>query len=303
MKILLAVSGGIDSVVLLNLLVKKKLAKFTGKEIPKIEKIVVASFNHAIHTKADAHEKFVRQLAGKYDLEFFSEKARKNLASEAQARDARYAFLEKIMKRERCDLVALAHHAGDQIETILLNLIRGSGMQGLSGMQEISGNKWRPLLQISKSKIENYAKRNHLKFVKDPTNLELKYSRNFLRKEILPKLEALNPKFEVALVRTSKIARENMDLISMLAKEWLRRFAKVKSVELTEFASLPVALKREVIREIYLAEIGDLQKIEEKHLAEIVELSQNLSGNKQKKFGKLVFKTAKRGGVRVLEWR
>jgi tRNA(Ile)-lysidine synthase len=303
MKILIAVSGGVDSVVLLDLLARKKLKNFANYSLePRTYTLSIAHFNHGIHKQAKTHEKFVEALAKQYSLDFFSECSKKKLKSEAEAREARYTFLEKVAKREKCDLIALAHHAGDQSETIFLNLIRGSGMQGLGGMQEFSGKKWRPLLQIPKEKIEKYARKNKLKFVTDPTNLETIYSRNFLRKEILPKLQKLNPKVEDSILRTSRIARENLELIALLAKEWLLRFMQQKSIELAAFNSLPNALKREVVRMIYFEEVGDLRGVEEKHIEEILKLAQNTSGNKQKQFGKLNFKTGKRGGLRVLAW-
>ncbi len=304
MNILVAVSGGVDSVVLLNLLAKKKLEKFTNHQLPSTNyDLTIVHFNHAIHAKSDAHEKFVKKLAEKYELEFFSEKAKKKLKSEAEAREARYRFLQNVAKKVDADLIALAHHAGDQAETILFNLIRGSGITGLGGMREVSGKLWRPLLQTPKEKILTYAKHAKLKWVEDPTNLETKYSRNFLRKEILPKLKRLNPKFEDAIVRTGRIARENAELMSSLAAEWLQRFKKEKSINLAGFNSLPPTLKREVIRTIYLEEVGDLRRIEEKHLEEILTLARNPSGGKQKKLGKLTFQTAKKGGVRIFTWR
>ncbi|MFH1546279.1 MAG: tRNA lysidine(34) synthetase TilS [Patescibacteria group bacterium] len=311
MKILIAVSGGVDSVVLLDLLANGKLEKFTNCKLQTdICQLFIAHFNHAIHSKADAHEKFVKNLARKYSLEFFSGKAKKKLKSEAEAREARYEFLEKIAGKIGAEQIALAHHAEDQVETIFLNLIRGSGLAGLGGMRKFAGisarskiSLWRPLLEISKSKIENYAKKNRLKFVSDPTNRDSKFLRNFLRREILPKFEKLNPKFGEAILRISKLARENAEFTNLLAAEWLRRFEKNKSVELPEFNSLPPALKREVIREIYSQEIGNLRGIEEKHVEEILALARNPRGGKEKKFGKIIFKTARKRGVRILEWR
>jgi tRNA(Ile)-lysidine synthetase-like protein len=305
MKILIAVSGGADSVVLLDLLAKKKLAKFLGSQQPETrnQQLAIAHFNHGIHKQAKVHEKFVEALAKQYDLEIFVGKAKQKLKNEAEARDARYAFLEKVAKSENCDRIALAHHADDQIETIFLNLIRGSGLTGLAGMAETAGCKWRPLLGIPKSKIADFAKKQKLKFVVDPTNSDEKFTRNFLRRDILPRIGKLNPKYQMAILRFAKIGRENLELISLLAQEWLLRFTQKKSIALAAFSALPNALKREVIRMIYLTAVGDLRGIEEKHIEEVLELAGNPAGGKKKKLGKLEFRTAKQGGVRVFSWK
>lgn len=306
MKILVAVSGGVDSVVLLDLLARGKLANFLKDENLQSKilnlKLLVAHFNHKIHREADRQEKFVEQLAAKYGLEFFGSKAKKKLKSEAEARDARFEFLEKICERENCDHIALAHHADDQIETIFLNLIRGSGLAGLAGMTEMAGCKWRPFLGIPKSKIADFAKKQKLKFVVDPTNSDEKFARNFLRRDILPRVEKLNPQYRMAILRFAKIGRENLELTNLLAAEWLRRFATKRAIELTEFFNLPDVLKKAVLCQIYLAEVGNLQKIEEKHFAEILTLAGNPAGGKSKKFGALEFRTTKQGGARVLVW-
>jgi tRNA(Ile)-lysidine synthase len=306
MKILIAVSGGVDSVVLLDLLARGELANFLKDENLKSKilnlKLSVAHFNHKIHREADRQEKFVEKLSKKYGLKFFSGKARRKLKSEAEARDARFEFLEKICERENCDRIALAHHADDQVETIFLNLIRGSGLTGLAGMAETAGCKWRPLLRIPKSKIADFAKKQKLEFVVDPTNSDEKFTRNFLRRDILPRIGKLNPQYRMAILRFAKIGRENLELISLLTQEWLLRFTQKKSIELAAFSALPNALKREVIRMIYSTAVGDLRGIEEKHIEEILKLAENPAGGKKKKLGKLEFRTAKQDGVRIFSW-
>jgi tRNA(Ile)-lysidine synthase len=303
MKIIVAVSGGVDSVVLLDLLARKKLEKFLNCKLPATNyQLVVAHFNHAIHSEADKQEIFVKKIAAKYELEFVSEKSKRKLRSEAEARDARYKFLNRIAEKFSAERIATAHHADDAVETILFNLIRGSGLQGLSGMNDLNGKIWRPLLGISKKQIEAYAKRNKLKWVADPTNTDLNYSRNFIRRKIIPDLEKLNPKAADAILRISKLARENTEFLQTLAMDWLQRFGKQKSIPLMDFNSLPNPLQREIIREIYLNEVGNTLKIEEKHFSEILDLAKSGVGNKQKKFGKLLFKTTRKDKIRVLSW-
>lgn len=303
MKVVVAVSGGVDSVVLLDLLAKKKLAKFLVRKLEKIEVLGVAHFNHSIHREADAQQKFVEQLAAKYRLPFFTKTSSRKLKSEAEARAARYEFLEKIAKQEKADVLALAHHTDDQVETIFLNLIRGSGLAGAIGMTEFVGKKWRPFLEVPKTQIITYAKKAKLKFVVDPTNADPNFSRNYLRAEILPKMRQLNPRLNEGVLRFAKIARENFELTNLLANEFLRRTEKTQTIPLMEFGVLPPAVAKAIIRAIYLREIGNLQKIEEHHVAEILELARNPAGNKKKKMGELTFQTAKLAGQRVLSWK
>lgn len=304
MKVLVAVSGGIDSVTLLDLLAKKRLAKFVDHQPPTTNyQLSVVHFNHKIHRDADKHEAFVKKLAIKYDLPFFSEHSKRKLKSEAEAREARYRFLRKTARKVGADCIALAHHLDDQVETILLNLIRGTGLLGLGGMGEYRDQLWRPLLSVPKQKIATYTKRNSLKFVRDPTNSATQYTRNFLRNKVLPDLEKLNPKVTEAILRVARAARESAEFSSLLADEWLRRFGKARSVPLAEFSSLPRAIQKTVVREIYHQQVGNLMGIEEKHLEEVVALAKNPQGGKQKQFGKLIFRTGKRGKERVLTWK
>ena len=307
MKIVVAVSGGLDSVALLHLLARGKLAEFLKIENrkSKIEnrKLIVAHFDHRIHGESRAHAQFVEKLAAKYRLPFFGGKSRRKLKSEADARDARFEFLEKVAAREKCDRIALAHHADDQVETIFLNIVRGSGLRGLGGMSEFAGKKWRPLLGVSKSELAKFAAREKLKFVDDPTNAESNYSRNFLRREILPKLRKLNPKMDAAILRLARQSRENLELANEVAAEFLARTADGKSLPLAQFTALPPAVAKSVIREIYFREVGNLRKIESLHLDEILELARNPAGGKRKKFGELIFRTGKEGDNRILSWK
>lgn len=303
MKILIAVSGGVDSVVLLDLLTKQKLEKFLSCQLPSTSyHLSIAHFNHAMQRNADKQEKLVKQLAQKYGVDFYTEKTKKKLRSEAEAREARYAFLNRVAEEICAERIVTAHHADDAVETILFNLIRGSGIAGLGGMNELNGKIWRPLLGVSKTKLETYAKKNKLKWVKDPTNKNLNYKRNFIRKEILPRCAKINPQAQEAILRIGRQARENAEFVKLLAEEWLRRFRKRNAIPLAEFNSLPVALQREIIREIYLDKIGNTLRLEEKHFSEVLELARSGVGNKQKRFGKLIFKTMRSDGIRVLVW-
>lgn len=173
-----AVSGGVDSVVLLDLLAKS----------PGID-LVVAHFDHGIRPDSSADQRFVEELARKYDLDFVSNNGQLGAnASEALARKKRYEFLEKVRRDKKATAIITAHHQDDLLETAIINLIRGTGRRGLTALK--SNNRvMRPLLNYSKLDIKNYAKANQLDWREDSTNSDPKYLRNQVRHNILPKID------------------------------------------------------------------------------------------------------------------
>ncbi len=178
-KYVLAVSGGVDSMVLLDLLVRQK-----GLEL------VVAHFNHGIRDDAGEDEKLVTQTAKKLGLPIEVGRARLGKgASEAAAREARYKFLGKVRQKHRAAAIITAHHQDDLLETALLNILRGSGRRGLTAMQH-NPKIMRPLLNTPKADILAYAKRRKIKWREDETNKDLRYRRNYLRAKVLPRLTA-----------------------------------------------------------------------------------------------------------------
>ncbi len=299
MKLVLAISGGVDSVVLLDALANEQLAKIA--QTSSTNTITLAYFNHGTPHGQKA-ELFVKKLAKKYELPLELGRTKQKLTSEAEFRKARYKFLNNLKKKLKADWIVTAHHADDQVETVLLNLIRGSGLAGLSGMNEYTNSIWRPLIHTSKAELEQYAKQHKLKFITDPSNKNPKYARNRLRAKVLPELEQINPRAREALLRASEQAQVTHKFLKLTAQKWLKTNAKSKALLLQKFTKLPSALAIAILREIYLVEIGHLQKLEEKHFAEILKLAGNPAGNKQKKLGQLVFQTGKRSGARVLIW-
>lgn len=181
---ILAFSGGPDSMYLLHFLLKKG------------EKPVLAHLNHGLRGKeSDLDEKFCKKIAKKHGLPFESEKISiKAPGIEEKARNARYKFLEKIRRKYKAKKIYTAHHLNDNLETVLLNFIRGTGLNGLTGIK--SDKIERPLLQIPKSEILSFLKKNKIPYRKDSSNLDTKFSRNFIRHEIIPKLKKLNPNLE-----------------------------------------------------------------------------------------------------------
>lgn len=168
MYVVVAVSGGIDSVVLLDMLVK------SGEH-----HLVVAHFDHGMRDDSAADARFVQELAKKYGLEFVSRRDNLRGANEAEARDARYEFLFEQAKKRQAKL-ATAHHLDDLVETVVMNMRRGTRWRGLACMSD--DRILRPLLKRTKSELRDYATNNHLEWVEDETNSQDKYTRNQIRR-------------------------------------------------------------------------------------------------------------------------
>lgn len=176
-KYIVAVSGGVDSVVLLDLLSKNKNLD-----------LVVAHFDHGIRQESANDRDFVSKLADSYGLPIKVGEGRLGSeVSEDIARKARYDFLFEVLTNEGAQAILTAHHQDDVVETVIFNILRGTGRKGvtaLSNQKEIL----RPMLAITKKEILDYAKQNKLSWVEDKTNLDTKYTRNWIRHVLLPKM-------------------------------------------------------------------------------------------------------------------
>lgn len=277
--LIVGVSGGPDSTALLNL-----LAEFS-REV-KI-KIVVAHVNHGIRGReADRDEDFVKSLAKKRGLKFevLRVKLLGKAALEERGRQVRREFFEKLFKEYKARWIVTAHTQDDQIETIFMNFLRGSGPAGLKGM-ELAGRKYlKPLLDISKKEIFEYLKAQELKFCKDRTNEDTSFRRNFVRKKILPLIFSLgkperlakqmpfcaskttnNPDFRKTILRNGVLFGQIDKWLAAEAKNFLKRNARQRSrgrmqgnehgnalFHRAEFQKLPEAVKMAVIQEAYL---------------------------------------------------
>ena len=174
---IVAVSGGVDSVVLLDL-----LSKQTDLHL------IVTHFDHGIRSDSATDAQFVKKLADKYNLTFELGSAQLGAdASEEKARDARYAFLNSTKAKHDALQIITAHHSDDIVETIIINLTRGTGWRGLSSLRSTK-SILRPLLDFTKSDILQYAKDHNLEWVEDSTNQDLRYLRNEIRHKIVAKM-------------------------------------------------------------------------------------------------------------------
>jgi tRNA(Ile)-lysidine synthetase-like protein len=209
-----AVSGGVDSMVLLDL-----LTRIGGMEL------VVAHFEHGIRDDSVEDLRHVEAAAGRYGLPFVY--ARGNLgknASEVAAREARYAFLHKVRCDRSAQAIVTAHHQGDLVETALINLARGTGRQGLSALKS-TDTVIRPLLGHTKQQLIDYATANNITWREDSTNSDERYLRNYLRRRVLP---AMTPEQHEQLLRHIYMARHLNDKIDtilrpMIQQGWLDR--------------------------------------------------------------------------------
>lgn len=200
-KILLAVSGGIDSVVLTDLFSHLR---------QHYQQVALAHCNFQLRgTASDNDEAFVQQLAQHYDFPFFVTRFETYTLAKVQkgsiqmvARNLRYEWFNKLKEKEGYDYIATAHHQSDTTETVLLNLVRGTGIAGLHGIKQKQGTIIRPLLFASRQEIETYAAENQLKWREDASNKDNKYYRNRLRNEVIPVLKTMNPNLEKTLAQS-----------------------------------------------------------------------------------------------------
>ena len=223
-RLILALSGGIDSMVLADLLLKMK-ADF-----------VAAHCNfHLRGEESDGDEQFVREFAEKNGIQCFvkhfdTEKyaAEHGISIEMAARDLRYAWFEELRQKLGYDKIVVAHHADDQAETFFINLLRGAGLNGLKGMKPQNGVIIRPLLWASREQIHQYAVENQILWREDHTNAESVYLRNKIRNQLLPVFDELHPEARQGLYKSLEHLSSENELYRELLKEKLAQIVMQK---------------------------------------------------------------------------
>lgn len=204
--VLLAVSGGKDSMTMLDL--------FNYFKYELKLNLVVCHFNHSLRDDADRDEKFVKIQCEKYGLKFYSKKEdvllysnENKLSTEEGARFLRYKFFDEVKRIENLEYIATAHNKNDLAETVIMRILRGTGINGLIGIQSERGDLIRPILNFSRDEIEKYIEENNIPFVEDKTNFEELYLRNKIRLNLFPILKnEYNPRILDAISRLSNIA-------------------------------------------------------------------------------------------------
>ena len=206
--------------------------------------LIVAHFNHGIRSDSKKDEELVEQTAEKLHLAF--EVGYGNLgsaASEEQAREARYDFLNKVKKKHHASAIITAHHQDDLLETAILNIIRGSGRRGLSAIAENPDIK-RPLLHWDKEDIMAYAKKHDLHWREDPTNTDEKYLRNYIRHSLMPKFS--QKERQKLLSELNKITLGNR-VINQEIANLSQNLAKDRAINRADFTNLPNEVANEVL--------------------------------------------------------
>ena len=248
--------------------------------------VCAAHLNHMLRGKdADNDEEFTRRKCEEYRVSYVSERIdvasyakERGESTELAARNVRYDFLRRAKKRFSADKIATAHNANDNLETVLFNISRGSGIDGLCGIPPVREDIIRPLLEVTRNEIEEYAKTKKIDFCTDKTNDETIYSRNKLRHIALPALSEINPSAVENASRMSKLLREDAEFLKKEALRYAEDIAVSENVcKRNEFVKLPGAISGRVSEIFAKRALGkDEYTLEYKHISDIRKLA---SGN------------------------
>ena len=288
-SIVIGVSGGPDSMTLLNVLInlKQKLG---------ISKIVVATVNHMIREEAEEETKFVENFCESHGIEFYLKKVdvqeeakSKKTSTELAGRNARYDFFEEVLKKTGSNKIATAHNLNDNAETVLMNLLRGSGVSGLKGIEKIRDGKFiRPIIECKRSEIEQYCVDNKLNPRYDKTSNENTYTRNRIRNMLIPYIEEnFNPNIVDSLNRLSTIATKEDEYIHKIVENSFKNIMITADIskkeiilDLKKFNELDEVIKSRLILYTISEILGTSQGIEKIHIEDIIKLCGNNIGNK-----------------------
>ncbi len=300
-KLVVAVSGGPDSVCLLHILARRQ------KELGV--KLHLAHLNHQLRgLESEADAEYVAELSRQLGIPATIERRdvkgyqkQKRLSLEEAAREVRYRFLVEVAESIGTERVAVGHTRDDHIETILMHLIRGTGTRGLRGLQAVT--PWppagksltiiRPLLEISHQETEDYCRRHRLSPRLDASNLSLSPLRNRIRQQLLPLLLSYNPRLAETLLRTGRIASDDIDFLdeqtAQLWDEIARQEGESIILDRESFEPLSPALKRYLLRASVEKLLGSAKDIEMRHIEEMMSLTTKPAGKRLNLPGGLTF--------------
>jgi tRNA(Ile)-lysidine synthase len=267
-KVLIAVSGGADSVCLLEALVS--LRKGMGIDI------VVANMDHCLRGKeSERDSSFVRELSSKLDLPFAYKKVnvrsagKRGTSTEEQAREKRYAFLREAAGKNGCGVIATGHTMDDQAETVLMRVVYGASPLGLAGIPPVrdegSCRLIRPLIRVGREEIIAFLKKGGSSFVEDSSNKNVRFLRNSLRLEVLPFLEKYNPKLKRSLVNLSDAVREDLAFLESEQRKIAGKYANSTKVAIKDMILQPKALRKQVFKALFKRAGGNVKKLTYRH--------------------------------------
>ena len=290
-KVVIGVSGGPDSMTLLNVLnnLKEKLGI----------KIYVAHINHMIREEADEETEYVKEFCEKIGVDFFykridveSEAKKLKIGTEEAGRNIRYKFFDEILNKVGANQIATAHNSNDNAETVLMNIIRGTSVSGLKGIEKIRDGKYiRPIIECNRDEVEEYCKENNLNPRYDKTNLENIYTRNKIRNLLIPFIKKeFNPNIIEGINRLSNIAFEEEQFINKIVEtEYKKLLISVNNREdnkkeivlnMKEFNILDYVIKSKLVLYAISKVAGSTTGIEKVHVDDIIKLCKNNIGNK-----------------------
>lgn len=287
-KIVLGVSGGPDSMCMLDIIRELKEKKIIDFDI------YVAHINHMIREEAIEDEKYVQDYCQKYNIECYIKRAdvlriadENKIGTEEAGRKVRYDFFEEVLRKTGANKIAIAHNKNDKIETIIMHLLRGSGLSGLKGIQPIRDNKYiRPLIECERQEIEQYCEERKLHPRIDKTNFENEYTRNKIRNIVIPYIQKeFNPNIIQTLSRLSEVATDESNYIELQTQKAYNKLFLEKSdkqivLNLKVFNEQDNVIQKRLILKTIKELNGSTDRIEKVHIEDIIKLCTNNIGNK-----------------------
>ena len=289
-KIVLGVSGGPDSISMLDILNEIRIDKTNNLDF----NIVVAHVNHMIREEAGEDLEFVKNFCNKIGVEFCSKSidiqkiANNNkIGTEEAGRNARYEFFDEILEKTNSKKIAIAHNKNDKVETIIMNMLRGSGIAGLKGIEPIKNNKYiRPLIECERYEIENYCKEKNIEARIDRTNFENVYTRNKIRNIIIPYIKKeFNPNIIQTMDRLSELVKEEDEYLDKLVEQkyqemLLEEKTKEIVIDLKKFNKEEKVIKSRILLYTIARLLGSTKGIEKIHIEDVIKMCSNNIGNK-----------------------
>lgn len=295
-KIVLGVSGGPDSISMLNIL--NEIREELNFEI------VVAHINHGIRENAKIDEKFVKEFCEKKNIEIYvlntnikelAEKEKRGL--EETGRKVRYEFFDEVLEKTGSNKIAIAHNQNDNVETIIMNILRGTGLSGLKGIEAQNGKYIRPLIECKRTEIEKYCEEEKLNPRHDESNDENIYTRNKIRNIVIPYVEKeLNPNIIDTINRLSEIVKDDLNYLNFQTEEAYKNMCLEEKIpqedvynvekeariilDLKKFNNENIAIQKRIILYSINKLFGSTKGIEKIHIEDIIKLCNNNVGNK-----------------------